>query len=86
MTVRVYRDGRVSEELEDADAAMRSAQEMNRRNLLSRIDSALAADLTYLALASPSTPQVVAQVERLTRQVVVLLRLVGERLNDTAGT
>lgn len=63
-----------------------SAREANRATLLAKVDFALAADLNYLELPSPTSAQVVAQVERLTRQAVALLRMVGDRLDDTAGT
>lgn len=47
----------------------------NRSDLLSRFDAALSANVTFLALASPTNAQVVAQVQRLTRECSGLLRL-----------
>lgn len=48
--------------------------------------NALAANVNFLAIASPSTAQVTAQVKALTRQVDALIRLVGGQLDSTAGT
>lgn len=75
-----------SEEEVLAAAAAAETRERNRQILLAKFNAALQADLDYLALNPPTTAQAVAQVERLTRQAVALLRLVGERLDDTAGT
>ena len=68
-----------------------SRQAITRADLLSRIDAALSADLAYLASTAPATAaerllRLEGQVDRLTRQVVLLLRLVGGRLDDTAGS
>ena len=86
MSIRTFADGALVEETEDAAAETRASREAIRANLLSRIDAAITADLAYLDLDPPTTGQVVAQVERLTRQTVALLRLVGNRLDDTTGT
>lgn len=72
------------------EAVERDLAELRRASngaaLLDRIDAAITTDLAYLALDPPTTAQAVAQVGRLTRQVVSLLRLVGNRLDDTQGT
>jgi len=62
-----------------------------RDSLLSKVDAAIAADLAYLdsavpILATDRLDRVEAQVGRLTRQSVALLRLVGARLDNTSGT
>lgn len=59
--------------------------------LLAKIDAAIAADIDYLRTPLPTLPadRVVvleAQVERLTRQVVALMRLAAGRLDSTQGT
>jgi len=116
---RIWHDGRVVEEWDDAARTYRrydsagslveerpytgdeaaalvaaeshTARTLVRNALLAKTDAALQADLTYLDSVVPATgaerlTRVETQVERLTRQVVALLRLVGERLDDTAGS
>ena len=45
--------------------------------LLVKASNAIAANVTYLAIASPSNAQVAAQVRALTRQTNALMRLVA---------
>lgn len=85
MTIRTYVNGQVTDEAVDVTAEAIAARNLTRADLLSRVDAALTADLAYLDLATPTTAQAVAQVARLTRQVVALLRVVGERLDSTTG-
>lgn len=64
---------------------------ITRADLLSRIDVAIGANLAFLSSEVPATAaerlvRLETQANRLTRQVVLLLRLVGGRLDDTAGT
>lgn len=56
--------------------------------LVSKARAAITANANYLAIPAPSNAQVVAQVERLTRECSALIRiLVGaDLLVDTAGT
>ena len=68
------------------EADKEDAQESTRASLLEKVDAAIEADLAYLELSPPTTAQAVAQVARLTRQTVALLRLVAQRLDDTSGT
>lgn len=60
--------------------------------LLTKASNAIASNVTYLAIASPSNAQVAAQVRALTRQVNALMRLVAgmygqhSQLADTTDT
>lgn len=69
-----------------ADRAKVDLTAGNRAALLAKAADAIAADLAYLALTPPTQAQVVTQMERLTRQVVALLRMVAGLLDDTNGT
>lgn len=48
--------------------------------------NALAANATFLAIASPTTAQVTTQAKALTRQVDALIRLVSGQTDSTSGT
>lgn len=50
--------------------------------LLTKASNAIAANVTYLAIASPSNAQVTAQVRALTRQVNALMRLTAGMYGD----
>lgn len=54
--------------------------------LQSKARAALNANAIFLALAAPTNPQVVAQVQRLTRETNALIRLLigNDLLDDTA--
>lgn len=59
----------------------------NTAALLAKADAALSGNADFLALASPSNAQAVAQVRRLTRQVNALLRMSRrDLLTSTDGT
>lgn len=58
----------------------------NAATLRSRALTALDANATFLALASPTNAQVVAQVQKLTRECNGLIRLALSQLDDTTGT
>lgn len=77
--VEVYADGVLiaTEQVEVSQGAL------NERTLVAQAATALANNTAYLAIASPSQVQAVAQVEALTRQVNKLIRLVLNRLDDT---
>lgn len=47
---------------------------------------ALTVNAAFLALSSPSNPQVVTQVQRLTRETNALIRLLLQQLDDTSDT
>ena len=67
----------------EVDAATSST---NEAALLAKAKTALTNNATFLAIASPTNAQAVAQVQALTRQVNVLIRIVGRDLLSTDGT
>lgn len=59
---------------------------VNARSLGAKIDTALANNRDFLALASPTNAQTLAQVRALTRQMNALARLAAGKLDTTDGT
>lgn len=58
----------------------------NRDDVLEKARTALAANNAYLAVTTPTNVQVVAQVQRLTRECSAIIKLLLEDLADTTGT
>lgn len=58
----------------------------NQASLQSKANAALANNLFYLGIASPTNAQAVAQVAALTRQVNALIRLALNLFDSTAGS
>lgn len=58
----------------------------NETTLRDRAAAALTANDTFLALASPTNAQTLAQVQKLTRECSGLIRLVIRALDTTDGT
>lgn len=61
-------------------------QVANQATLTARALAALAANDTYLAIGSPNNAQVVAQVNRLTKECSAIIRLQLDQLDTTTGT
>jgi hypothetical protein len=73
----------------DAENAAQAAQAdaaANQETLQSRSEAALAANTTFLALASPTNAQTLAQVKTLTKECNALIRLALGILDSTSGT
>jgi hypothetical protein len=62
------------------------AEDTNRQSIETKAVNALAANVTFLALANPTSAQVSAQVKLLTRETSALIRLLLNQLTDTTGT
>lgn len=58
----------------------------NEANLLQKAQTALANNVAYLAIASPTQAQAISQVAALTRQIDALIKLATDTLSDTTGT
>ena len=58
----------------------------NRDAITSKVQAALAANSTFLAIASPTTAQTLAQVKLLTRECSAIIRLFLNLLDSQAGT
>jgi hypothetical protein len=62
------------------------AQITNRSTIEQRATAALAANATYLAVASPTNAQNLAQIRTLTRECSGIIRLLLNQLETTDGT
>lgn len=58
----------------------------NERTLAARADSALTANAAFLALASPTQAQTLAQVKTLTKECTALIRLLLRKFDSADGT
>lgn len=58
----------------------------NREALLTKATAAVVVNNAFLAVASPTNAQVVAQVRALTRQNNALIKLITNNLSDVSGT
>lgn len=70
---------------EDA-AAADSARALNANTMRDRMQAAITANSTYLALNNPTTAQRDAHIQRLTRECNALMRLVLGATDDVTGT
>lgn len=62
------------------------AAQVNAATLQQQAQSAIAINVAYLALVTPTNAQVAAQVNRLTRECSALIRLLLNQTDDTSGT
>lgn len=58
----------------------------NRDELIGKAQAALAANSTFLAIASPTQAQAVAQVQRLTKECNAIIRVLLNAYDSTADT
>lgn len=63
-----------------------AAGDANAATLRDKANTALAANSTFLALASPTNPQTLTQVKALTRQTNAIIRLMVSALDDVSDT
>lgn len=68
------------------EVAALEAAKANERAIDGKVDAALAVNDAFLALASPTTAQTLAQVKALTRECSGLIRLLRRKLDSTSGT
>lgn len=80
-TVETYRDGALVESRTESYEV--SAEQVNEETIRDRAAQALAANRTYIALASPSAAQNTAQIKALSRQNQSLIRLLLGLLDGT---
>jgi hypothetical protein len=82
MRLQTWQNGVLVEETEIPDAP----EEVTRRDVEDKLRAAIAANLAFLAKASPTAAEVAAQVKLLTREVTGLLRLALGALDSSEGT
>jgi hypothetical protein len=68
------------------DEHIPTPEETNAATLRANAQTALAANATYLAIATPNAAQIAAQVNRLTRECTAIIRLLLGVLDSTDGT
>ena len=64
----------------------RSTAAINADALRDKADQAIASNVAFLALATPTNAQIAAQVSLLTREVTALIRLLLNVTDSTDGT
>jgi hypothetical protein len=76
----------VDEQAAASAAAIEQTAQLNRVTIEQRAQTALAANETFLAIASPSNAQNAAQIKLLTRECQGLIRLAIKALDSLNGT
>lgn len=82
-TTRPYTD---SENAGADQRALDATRSINKEALLSKAEQALSTNATFLAIASPTNAQTLAQVKALTKQINALIKLAVNDLNSQDGT
>jgi hypothetical protein len=85
-TVLEARPYTAAETAQAAAAAVGLARLGNRSTIEQRATHALTANATFLAIASPTNAQTLAQVRRLTQECTALIRLALNQVDSTDGT
>lgn len=81
--VEIYTQG---DGFSQAESGEVPAARINEAAIRRQAQQAIAANITYLAIGSPSAAQTTAQVRLLTRECTAVIRLLLNQLDDTAGT
>lgn len=58
----------------------------NLGSMMAKAKQAVDLNGTFLAIASPSNAQIIAQVQRLTRENTAIIKILLDDVSDTAGT
>lgn len=70
----------------DVEFVVDITEEVNEAHVDDRLTQAIAANKTYLALASPTNAQNVTQIRSTTRQLIAIEKKLLRDLDDTDGT
>lgn len=85
ITVDTMTDAALQTAINTAAAAFID-RDANATSLATRASNALAANTAFLALPIPTNPQVLAQVQLLSKECSAIIRLLLGQLDDISGT